>query len=73
MTAQQKKSIETQLSNLDLKLGYVVKDVADIKKKLDDKYVTKAEFVPVRTIAFGIVTLVLTAVGVALIALVVVK
>lgn len=44
-------------------------DIADIKdsikglvKKIDDTYVTKDEFSPVRAIVYGLVTLVLTTV-----------
>lgn len=49
-------------SVVNLDIGYIKRDVAEIKKMLDDKYITKSEFWPVKTIAYGLVSLVLVAV-----------
>ncbi len=44
----------------------------DIKKDIANKYVTKTEFLPVKTIVYGGVALILTGVATALVAKVVV-
>ena len=44
-------------------------DVSEIKDKLDNQYVTKTEFEPVKKVVYGIVGLILTAVIAALIGL----
>lgn len=54
---------------LDIK--YIKEEITEIKNKLDDQYVTQTEFRPVRTIVYGMVSLMLTGVVVALIALVI--
>lgn len=61
----------SDISVIETKLDFIQRDISDIKKRLDDNYVTKQEFDPVKRIVYGLVTLVLTAVVVALIALVV--
>ena len=53
-------------------LKYIQNDISEIKTKLDQKYVTKEEFDPVKKIVYGLVSLILIAVVGALIALVVV-
>lgn len=50
---------------------YIRRDVAEIKKKLESNYVTQDQFKPVKAIVYGLVSLILTAVIVALLALVV--
>lgn len=52
-------------------LAYVRKDITEIKTQLESHYITKAEFQPVRNIAFGMVTVILLGVSGALIALVI--
>lgn len=47
------------------------KAIEEINKKLDDKFVTKEAFDPVRKIVYGVVALMLTAVVTALLALVI--
>ena len=66
-----KKSIdEVQIAVIAEKVENIEKAVEEIKKKLEADFVTKAEFMPVRNIAYGLVTLVLTSVVGALLALV---
>lgn len=52
-------------------LKYIQRDIAEINKKLDDKYVTKDQFDPVKNIVYGLVAIILIAVAGALVALVV--
>ena len=58
-------------STIDVKLDYIQRDVADIKKRLDDNYVTTQEFEPVKKIVYGLVALILVAVVGAIVALVI--
>lgn len=58
-------------STIDVKLDYIQRDVADIKKRLDDNYVTTQEFEPVKKIVYGLVALILVAVVGAVVALVI--
>jgi hypothetical protein len=51
-------------------LEYIKQDIKEIKAKLDDKYVTKEEFLTVRGIVYGMVSLVLVSFVGALITLV---
>jgi hypothetical protein len=53
--------------NLALHIQYISKDLREICHKLDSKYVTKAEFNPVRLIAYGLVSVLLVGVISALI------
>lgn len=39
-------------------VGYIREDIADIKKALQENYVTKDQFAPVKKIAYGAVTFV---------------
>lgn len=47
--------------------------VSDLRNEINSKYVTKEEFAPVKAIVYGLVSLILTSVVVALIALVVTR
>lgn len=51
----------------------IERDVEDLKRELGDKYVTKAEFAPVRSIAFTIVGTVGVAVLLGLLAVIIQK
>lgn len=48
-------------------------DIKDINQKLDEKFVTKTEFSPVKTVVYGLVGLILVAVVGALIGLVILR
>lgn len=54
-------------------LGYVRKDISDIKVKLESHYITKSEFAPVKAVVFGLVGIILIGVMGAIIALVIIK
>ena len=54
-------------------IGYIKRDVADIKTTVQNSYVTKDEFEPIQKIVYGLVGLVLIAVAGGLISLVVRK
>lgn len=60
-----------QKGGVEATLKYIQRDIAEINQKLDDKYVTKDQFSPVRNIVYGMVTIILTAVVVALVYLVI--
>ena len=51
-------------------MEYIQKDIAEIKTKLDQKYVTKEEFSTVKAIVYGMVGLILTAVIIAVVSIV---
>lgn len=54
-------------------IGYIKRDVNDIKNKLEQEYVTKEAFEPVRKLVYGLVGLILIGVIVAVLALVIKK
>jgi hypothetical protein len=56
---------------IETKLDYIQTDIKEIKKRLNENYVTNAEFEPVKKIVYGLVTIVLTSVSIALIALII--
>ena len=55
---------------LNQKVDYVIEKVTKIEDKLDGDYVTREEFDPIKKVVYGLVSLILTAVVVALISLV---
>ena len=57
--------------SIETDLKYIRRDLDKIMEKLDKNYVTKDEFAPVQKIVYGLVTLILTGVVLALLALVV--
>lgn len=60
-------------SAVDVKLEFIIKELDEIKAKLEKNYVTAEEFKPVKNIVYGLVSLILTAVVGTLITLVVNK
>lgn len=52
-------------------IGYIKEDIKDIKDTVGSTYVTKDQFEPIRNIVYGLVGLILTAVVVAILAIVV--
>jgi site-specific recombinase len=54
-------------------IKYIQRDIAEIKAKLDDKYVTKDEFDPVKRLVYGMAGAILLAVVAALLSLVIRK
>lgn len=51
-------------------IEFIKENIQQIHEKLDHKYVSRDEFDPVKKLVYGLVALILTSVGVALIALV---
>jgi hypothetical protein len=60
-------------TGIEVKLEFIIKELDEIKLKLEKNYVTAEEFKPVKTIVYGMVALILTGVVTALIALVLKK
>lgn len=60
-----------QKSATDVKFEFIIKELEEIKAKLENKYVTAEEFKPVKSIVYSMVAIILTSVVGALIALVV--
>jgi tetrahydromethanopterin S-methyltransferase subunit B len=58
------------LALVNQKVDFLIKEVDEIKTKLDSHYVTQEAFIPVRNVVYGMVGLILTAVVTALIMLV---
>ena len=58
-------------TGIEVKLEFIIKELDEIKAKLEKNYVTSEEFKPVKTIVYGMVALVLTTVVGGIVALVV--
>jgi len=71
--AKNKRSDEIEIAVLSEKIINIDKNVTEIKKKMEDDYVTKSEFEPIKRIVYGVVTLMLGAIITALIATVIIK
>lgn len=60
-----------QQTGVEVKLEFIIKELDEIKAKLEKNYVSQEEFKPVRNLAYGMVTVILTAVIGSLIALII--
>lgn len=60
----------TKLAVLETNIIYIKEKLDDIDKKVSSGYVTKEEFEPIKKIVYGLVSLILTAVVGAIVALV---
>lgn len=60
-------------SVVNIDIGYIKGDVKEIKEMLNNKYITKEAFGPVKLIAYGLVSFVMVAVLGSLMALVLIK
>lgn len=60
-----------KLAVLESNMSYIKEKLDDIDKKVSSGYVTKDEFEPIKKIVYGLVSLILTAVVGAIVALVV--
>ncbi len=67
-TLKMKEEIELAVIAQDIK--YIQRDIQNINNKLENQYVTQAEFEPIKKIVYGLVMLVLTTVCVALVSVV---
>ncbi len=59
------------LAEITIGIKYVQRDIKDIKESLQHHYVTQDQFEPIKRIVYGLITLILTAVVVALLALII--
>lgn len=64
-------SEETTIALVNQKVDFLLKEVEEIKLKLEQQYVSQDQFLPVRNVVYGLVTLILVGVVGALIALVI--
>lgn len=62
---------ETKVALMQQSIEFIKGEVTQINEKLDNKYVTKEEFAPVKKVVYGMVTIVLVAVFTAVVYLVV--
>jgi len=60
---------KSQSSLMKADLDYIKSDLLEIKTRLDTKYVTNEAFDPIKRLVYGLVTLILTAVVVGVLAL----
>jgi len=60
-----------EIAGLAKDITYIKGEVTDIKNKLEESYVTKDEFDPIKKVVYGLVGLILTGVVGALLALVI--
>ncbi|MBU0847062.1 hypothetical protein KKH23_07700 [Patescibacteria group bacterium] len=67
------KENRTKLAVIANDITYIKKEVEDISEKLEDNYITRQEFDPVKKVVYGIIAIILTSVMAALVALVVLK
>lgn len=61
----------TKLAVLETNMVYIKEKLDDIDKKVSSGYVSKEEFEPIKKIVYGLVSLILTAVVGAVVALVI--
>jgi len=69
MTNQPKTNIDIIANDL----SYIRRDLNEIKHKLENEYVTRESFEPIKRVVYGLVSLILTGVGLAIVALVINK
>ena len=67
------ESQETILARIDERTKALIKDVADIKQTLQNKYVTQDEFQPIKKAVYGFIAVVLVLVITAFVALIIKK
>ena len=68
-----KETNETKFAIIAKDLEFIRSDITDIKNDIQRHFVTREEYEPVKRIVYGLVSLILTAVVVALIGLVIIK
>jgi len=68
--SKQNDNTNTNLAVISNDIGYIKDRVEKIDEKLEKDYVTHQEFGPIKSIVYGMVSLILTSVVIALIALV---
>lgn len=64
---------EREQTGIEVKLDFIIKEIDEIKEKLEKKYVSQEQFDPVKRIVYGMVTVVLVSIVGSVIALVIKK
>lgn len=64
---------ESDLAVMANDIKYIREDILDIKRKLENEYITRQEFDPVKKIVYGIIGVVLTGVLGSLLGLIILK
>jgi len=68
---QNEMAVDVVLAVIQTDISYIKKEVDEIKNLVQEKYVTKEEFIPIKNIVYGMVGLILVGVFGALLALVI--
>lgn len=68
-----KDDIQTSLALLSQDIRYIQKDIMEIKAKIENDYVTREEFDPIKKISYGLIAIVLTSFIAAVLSLIVKK
>jgi hypothetical protein len=66
-----KTDVNTTIAVVLTKLENIEQDISSINKKLENNYVTKDRFEPIKSVVYGLVSLILVAVTGAIISLVI--
>ena len=70
-TSYQLPSDKIQLAVIQNDITYIKQEVSEIKRLVQEHYVTKSEFEPIKKIVYGLVSLILIAVVGAILALII--
>ena len=62
-----------EVATMSAKINEIATDVAIIRAELENKYITRFEFDPIKKIVYGVVSMILVAVMSAMIALVIIR
>lgn len=57
-------------TGLEVKLDFIIKEIDEIKMKLENKYVSQDEFQPIKNIVYGMVAIILSTSIIALLTLI---
>jgi thiosulfate reductase cytochrome b subunit len=71
--APRKTNNKVELAIIANDIKHIRLEVDNIKNRLDDKYVTKTEFDPVKKVVYGIISLILVAVVGGLLGLIILR
>lgn len=67
------KTEDTQIAVMANDISYIKKAISDLSAKIDDNYITRQEFEPIRKLVYGLVALILTGVVGGLLTLIIQK
>lgn len=72
MTMPRKKAdVSTTIAVILTKLENIEQDISSMNKKLENNYITRDQFEPIKSVVYGLVSLILVAVTGAIISLVI--